>query len=101
MSVRLRPAARTIASAVVLEPTKPIPSTPGWVTRAAPTAPSPWTTLIAPGGNPASSIASASAAPESGVYSLGLSTTALPPPRAAAASSAGMFIGKLNGVSSA
>ena len=98
MSERLSPAARTIFSAVRCEPTKPIPSTPRWVTSRLPTSPPPQSTLTTPSGSAASAMICMKFAIAMGVHSDGLITIVLPAAMPGAISSTGISVGKFHGV---
>jgi hypothetical protein len=95
----LKPAAPAIATfrpAVGL-PVNDNPSMSGCAASAAPVVPSPVTTPTSPGGSPASSASARSRSAESGVYSDGLITTALPQPMPAAARSMKPAVGPFQG----
>ena len=73
------PAFSAISRPTRVEPVKEITSTSSCSTSGGPTSgPSPWITLIRPGGRPASSATCAMKAEDAGVCSAGFSTTALP-----------------------
>jgi len=101
MIERFRPAARTIFSAVAEDPTKPMASTPGWVTSRSPTFPSPGRIETSPSGTPAPARISPRARQASGVIDGGLATTALPVASAGAMNSAAIISGKFHGVTAA
>ena len=68
-----------ISAPVAVEPVNATLSTPGCLTRCAPTVvPGPGTTLIAPAGKPTSVASSAIRSADSGVAESGLSTTVQP-----------------------
>ena len=68
-----------ISAPVAVEPVNATLSTPGCLTRCAPTVgPGPGTTLIVPGGKPTSLASSASRSAESGVAESGFSTIVQP-----------------------
>ena len=74
-----------ISAPVAVEPVKATFSTPGCLTRWAPTVvPGPGTTLIVPGGKPTSVASSAIRSAESGVAESGFSTIVHPAARAGA-----------------
>ena len=101
ISVRFRPAVRTMRSAVDDDPTKPIASMPGWVMRCSPTAPSPGMIETRPSGTPASSSNAPRARQASGVVSGGLHTMALPVASAGPRNSHMIMRGKFHGVMAA
>ena len=78
VGTRLAAAARATWRAVSPPPVKVILSMAGWAVSAAPTAGPPVTTLITPGGNPASAVRSASISAVTGVSSDGLTTAVQP-----------------------
>jgi hypothetical protein len=90
-------AVRTISSPTAEEPVNAMVCTRGSLTSAAPTSPSPGRRANASGGTPASRSAPASAAAQPGACSAGLSSTAFPVARPAAAIPQGIATGKFHG----
>ena len=84
--------------AIGVEPTKPTALTRGSSMSASTAALSPWTTLRAPAGMPASRASSARRTGTEGSRSEGLRTNALPAARAMPAFHSGIIAGKLKGV---
>ncbi len=80
------------------EPVKLTAPTPGWVVRAAPVSPVPWTTWMSPSGTPDSASTSMNASPQTGANSDGLMTMPLPARRAGKHFHDGMAMGKFHGV---
>ena len=93
VGVRLSAAARATCLAVAPPPVKVILSMSGWAVTAAPTSAPPVTTLMTPGGNPASAVRSASRSAVTGVMSDGLTTAVHP----AASSGASFQVKSANG----
>ena len=92
-------AARPMWRAVSGDPVKLIRVTRRSPTRGGPTSsPMPWTRLNTPGGNPASTVRSASSEHDSGDHSAGLSTTVLPAARAGASFHVDSMNGAFHGV---
>ena len=96
--MRLPALARTIERPTWVEPVNDTLSTSECSTNAAPTAPSPVTRLITPGGNPTCCASSASRIEVSGVCSGGLMITVLPVARAGASFHPRIISGKFHGV---
>ena len=71
---------------------------PGWAVRVAPTAAPPVTTLITPGGIPASAARSASSSAVTGVSSDGLTTAVQPAARAGASFQVSRASGEFHGM---
>src|SRR5215218_1557196 len=84
--------------AIGVEPTKETEETPGCVSSASTASLSPWTTLNAPAGRPASASHSAISSDADGSFSLGLRMNALPHGSASGNIHIGTIAGKLNGV---
>src|ERR1700761_3311470 len=83
---------------VVVEPVNAILSTPGCDASAAPVSgPHPVTTLITPGGKPASANSFANASVDVGVWSLGLTTNVHPAARPAASFQVSSRSGEFHG----
>ena len=87
-----------MASPTAVEPVNVTASTRLSETIALPTSAWPWTSASAPPGTPASSSASTSRWPSSGVTSLGLKITPLPAASAGPSLREGMLSGKFHGV---
>src|SRR6202035_4743212 len=84
---------------VAVEPVNAILSTPGCDASAAPVSgPQPVTTLMTPGGKPASANSFANASVEVGVWSLGLTTNVQPAARPAASFHVSSSNGEFHGV---
>jgi hypothetical protein len=83
---------------VAVDPVKKTPLTPGCSTIAAPTSPSPCTTLITPSGRPASAKNSPTIAQAVAANSEGFHTTVLPAATMCASAIEAMSVGKLYGV---
>src|SRR5438477_12554768 len=84
--------------AIVVDPTKEIAATLGWVSSASTASLSPCTMLNTPAGQPASVSSSPSTLLDSGTFSLGLSTNVFPQTSATGNIHIGTIAGKLNGV---
>ena len=84
--------------AIGVEPTNETDATPGCVSSASTASRSPWTTLNAPSGRPASASHSAISSDADGSFSLGLRMNALPHASASGNIHIGTIAGKLNGV---
>src|SRR5688572_32123871 len=84
--------------AIGVEPTNDTDATPGCVSSASTASLSPWTTLNAPSGRPASASHSAIISDADGSFSLGLRMNALPHASASGNIHIGTIAGKLNGV---
>ena len=93
VGVRLSAAARATCLAVAPPPVKVILSMPGWAVMAAPTSAPPVTTLMTPGGNPASAVRSASISAVTGVISEGFMIAVHP----AASSGASFQVSRASG----
>jgi hypothetical protein len=91
-----RPATSPIRRPTAVEPVKLVMSTCGDATRASPTsAPLPVTMFTTPGGNPASTTASAKRSTARGSWGAGFTTTVLPMARAGPTLPAMFTSGKL------